>query len=418
METRVARVRRAGAHALSPKVLLPGIFAVCLLVGLLAVSNAGAVLHDAFALQAGALPLYFLLMLAYEAARTVQWLLWLRAIGVRAPLSVRVFAFLAGEGGIFLPAGNYLRNYLLRQAAGTAYGSSAPASAVTLLLENGVALAAAAVFTIPSWAWLRPAALVVLGGLAIIVGLLYLLMRVARLPRWLTSNPRLRWLVEEAGHFREASMLLGHPRLLAIQAGLGALYLAIGGTGLYVILQGLGLHQISLPQALGVYAFSLAVGLLAPLPLDLGVIEVSGVGALVASGVPQSLAVSAMLLQRVLSGGFMLVMGGAVVATFKHARRAALTGTPVAEAPAASHTVVPASPQCRAPGLASQFPPARGSGVVPAVAGAGRELRNSSRPLGTPTTPLRPSGRISGAGKSAAASPRRQPDSKRRPPQG
>ena len=244
-----------------------------------------------------------------------------------------------------------------------------------------------------------PAALVVLGGLAIIVGLLYLLMRVARLPRWLTSNPRLRWLVEEAGRFREASMLLGHPRLLAIQAGLGALYLAVGGTGLYVILQGLGLHQISLPQALGVYAFSLAVGLLAPLPLDLGVIEVSGVGALVASGVPQSLAVSAMLLQRVLSGGFMLVMGGAVVATFKHARRAALTGVPVGEAPAASRAVAQAPSQCRAPGLASQFPPARGSGVAAAVAGAGRQVGKSSRPLGTPTTPLRPTGRISGAGK-------------------
>ena len=126
METRVARVRRVGAHALSPKVLLPGIFAVCLLVGLLAVSNAGAVLHDAFALQAGALPP--VLPVDARVRGSAHGAVALVAARDRraAPLSVRVFAFLAGEGGIFLPAGNYLRNYLLRQAAGTAYGSSAP----------------------------------------------------------------------------------------------------------------------------------------------------------------------------------------------------------------------------------------------------------------------------------------------------
>ncbi|HEX6817895.1 MAG TPA: lysylphosphatidylglycerol synthase transmembrane domain-containing protein [Ktedonobacterales bacterium] len=330
MGTQLASVQRLGTRALHPRVLLPGIFAACLLVGLLVVSNAGAVLHDTLTVQPGTLVFYLFVMLAYEAVRTLQWLLWLRAIGVRAPLGVRVFAFLAGEGGIFLPAGNYLRNYLLRQAAGTAYGSSAPASAASLLLENGVALAAAGILGIPGWGWLRPTAFAVLAGLATTVTLLYLLMRVAHLPQWITSRMRLRWLVEEAGRFREASLLLGHPRLVAIQAGLGALYLACGGTGLYVILQGLGLHQMTFPQALGVYAFSLAVGLLAPLPLDLGVIEVSGVGALVACGVPQSVAVSAMLLQRVLSGGYALLMAGAVVTTFKRARRAALAGTPVA----------------------------------------------------------------------------------------
>jgi uncharacterized membrane protein YbhN (UPF0104 family) len=314
-----------------PRLVLPLIGSAALLAGLLAITGAGAVLRDLLDFSPTSLALYLLLMLIYEGVRTLQWLLWLRALGVsaRTPLGVRIFAFLAGEGGQLLPAGNYLRAYLLRQAGGTAYSSSMPATTATMWIEDAVALAAAAVFGVPGWGWLRPAALLTLLGLAATAALVYALLRSARRPAWVDRYPRLRPLLEEGSRFRQAALLLAHPRLLAAQTALGALYLAIAALGFYVIVEGLGLRQVTLAEALGVYAFSLAIGLLTPLPLDLGLIEVSGVGALVACGVPASGAVSAMLLQRLLSGGLALLLAGGTALVFARERHAALRGAPL-----------------------------------------------------------------------------------------
>jgi uncharacterized membrane protein YbhN (UPF0104 family) len=66
-------------------------------------------------------------------------------------------------------------------------------------------------------------------------------------------------------------------------------------------------------QSLGIYAFTMTVGLLMPLPVDFGVIEISGVGALLASGVTQEVAVAIMLINRLLNLGSALAI--AVVGT-------------------------------------------------------------------------------------------------------
>jgi uncharacterized membrane protein YbhN (UPF0104 family) len=135
--------------------------------------------------------------------------------------------------------------------------------------------------------------------------------------------------VEEGGQLREAAGLLARPRVLLAQAAFGAAYLALGAGAFCVILQGLGLNQLTLAERLGVYAFSLAVGLFAPLPLDLGVIEASGVGALVACGVDPGVAVAAMLLQRALSSGVAMLVAGAAALVCGGERRAALAGSSI-----------------------------------------------------------------------------------------
>jgi uncharacterized membrane protein YbhN (UPF0104 family) len=66
---------------------------------------------------------------------------------------------------------------------------------------------------------------------------------------------------------------------------------------------GLNVDQFSFWQMLGVYAFSLTAGLILPLPVDLGVVELSGASALAASGVSKEVAVSIMLLNRLLNVG-------------------------------------------------------------------------------------------------------------------
>jgi uncharacterized membrane protein YbhN (UPF0104 family) len=93
------------------------------------------------------------------------------------------------------------------------------------------------------------------------------------------------------------------PRILAIQGLFAALYLLIGGTVLYLAVRGLGIGHVSFWQALAVYFFSLAFALITPIPLDIGLLEVSGVGAMVALGVDETAAVGVMLINRVLSIG-------------------------------------------------------------------------------------------------------------------
>jgi len=321
-----AAIGETARAALRPRIILPFVLGVGVLIALVALSNAQAVLAHILTIRPLSLLWFFLLMAAYEAVRCLQWVIWLRALDVPASPRMAVFSFLAGEAATFLPIGNYLRNYLLRQAAGTNYGRSVPATAVSMLIEDAVALAAVALLGIPAWAWLRPTALVVLLGLALAVGLVLAVLRGARRPRWLPRYPRLAALAEEAGLFRAGALLLARPRLLALQALLGAAYLTLGGVAFSVVLRGLGITSVPFAGALAVYFFSLGVGLLAPLPLDLGVIEVSGVSALLAFNVHQDAAVGALLLLRVLSGGSALLIAGSAMLVFRRELRAALRG--------------------------------------------------------------------------------------------
>ena len=74
----------------------------------------------------------------------------------------------------------------------------------------------------------------------------------------------------------------------------------------------LGVGLIAALLALGdihaVYFFSLAVGPLFPVPVDFGVMEASGTGSFLAYGAQEFAAVSAMLLNRVLSLASSLVI--------------------------------------------------------------------------------------------------------------
>ena len=90
-------------------------------------------------------------------------------------------------------------------------------------------------------------------------------------------------------------------RALGPAAVLSAAYIAVAALELWAIAAALGLHGIGFTQALVVYAFALGAGLVIPVPIDLGLTELSGLAALMALGAPQADALTVMLLQRVLS---------------------------------------------------------------------------------------------------------------------
>jgi hypothetical protein len=86
----------------------------------------------------------------------------------------------------------------------------------------------------------------------------------------------------------------------------------------------LGVDSVSWWQVLTVYLFSLAFALIFPLPVDVGVSELGGVGAFLAIGVPRSAAVSAVLLARVLSLGAAIVIALVTMAVMRDEVRALL----------------------------------------------------------------------------------------------
>ena len=106
-------------------------------------------------------------------------------------------------------------------------------------------------------------------------------------------------------------LALLRPPVLLPATGLCGGYLLCGAVGLWAIAGALGVRGIGLPQALVSYLFALGMGLVIPIPIDLGLTEVGGVADLMAVRMNEADAVAMMLTQRVLG----TVLTGAIAVT-------------------------------------------------------------------------------------------------------
>jgi len=313
---------------LRPKVLLPVVLLAVLLALLPLFGDVRQIAALIVSFHPVDLALFLGLMIVYEAVRGVQWHVMLRALGVKAPLRTQVFSFLGGEVTKSLPVGNYFQNYLLKQSQGTDFGLSSAATTLVIWVEVVVALVGVAILGIDGWDWLRP---LIVGGVVafvLVAWTLYAYLSSARAPRWMVESKNMRAVLEGLAHFRTGAAALLRPRILASVFALGALYLVVAGVGLYVIEQGLGIGGMTIGEALAVYFFSLATGLIIPIPVDLGLTEVSGIGALLALLVSRNDAVSVMLLNRVLSTLAALVIALVAALFMREEFRAVLRDRP------------------------------------------------------------------------------------------
>ncbi|HEX6122818.1 MAG TPA: lysylphosphatidylglycerol synthase transmembrane domain-containing protein [Ktedonobacterales bacterium] len=327
---------------LRPRVLLPTLLSISLLAALFTFADIRSVGSAVMRFRPAYLLLFLALMVVYEAVRCVQWRQLLRASGIETTARTSAFTFLVGEMAKTLPMGQYLRNYLLRQTGGANIGQSVPATLITLLIEDAVALVGVLLLGIDGWGWLRPLIVVSALVFAVVIFVLYRLIVTARIPRRITTAPRFRALLAELKLFKASTAMLANPRLLVTQFLLGAVYLVLGAAALYSLLLGLGVTSVSFGQVVAISLFSLACGLLIPIPIDIGLIELSGTTALIAVGVSHSAAVSAMLLNRVLGGAAAVLIALVTMAVLHQELRAALRGRPAGPAPAqADPTAVP-----------------------------------------------------------------------------
>jgi len=290
---------------LQPKVIIPLILSLALLGALLAVADLKKVVGLMSNFRHLYLAFFLLLIGAYEVVRGFQWHVLLRALNLKVPLVGQIFAFALGEITKSLPIGNYFQNYVLQQAEGSDFGRSASASTMIVLIEVAVSLLGLIVLGLGSWTgWLRPVIIVGVLVFGVVITVVYRLYHgAAGPPRWMTKNKHLRGVLDALRTFREGTRDLLHPRVLTIPVLLGTLYLIVAGSGLFVVARGLEVSSLTFTQALAVYFFSLAFSLIFPLPIDIGVAEVSGVGALAALGIDRNVAISIMLVNRVLTLG-------------------------------------------------------------------------------------------------------------------
>ncbi len=313
---------------LRPKVVLP-IVLLAVLLGLLPIfGDVRKIAGRVVAFRPVDLLLFLLLMVVYEAVRGVQWHVMLRALGVNVPLRTQIFSFLGGEVTKSLPIGNYFQNYLLQQSKGTDFGLSSAATTLVIWTEVLVSLVGLVVLGVPGWDWLRP---LIIGGsllFVLLVWLLYELLSSTRAPRWMREYKTTVALLEGLTHFREGAVALLRLRVLASVIALSAIYLVVAGVGLYVIARGLSITGLPLGEALAVYFFSLGIGLIIPIPIDLGLTEISGIGVLLVLGVGRDDAVAIVLLNRILSALAALLIAFVGALFMRGELRAVLRGRP------------------------------------------------------------------------------------------
>ena len=314
---------------LQPKVLIPLILSVALIVALLAFADVKKVIALIEGFQKIYLLWFLLLMVGYEVVRGAQWYFLLRALDIHAPLRTQIFAFAGGEVTKSMPIGNYFQNYLLQQSKGSDFGRTSAATTVIIILEVVVSLTGVVILGLGRWTpWLRP--VIILGTAAFLLAAwaYHRFHQHARTPRWIREHKAMRKAIDEFKELRTGAADLFHPRVLLIAVVLSAVYLLIAATGLYMVVRGLGIGGASLTETLAVYFFSLAFSLIFPIPVDIGVLEVSGVGAFLAIGIQggKSAAVGAVLINRVLSIIASLAIAALVMLIFHGEFRAVLRG--------------------------------------------------------------------------------------------
>src|SRR5256714_15428706 len=294
-------VRLSMQRAFSPRLVVPLVFGVGLIILLLGYADVVHVLRVAGTFNPAYLLLILIFTAGYEALRAVQWFLLLRVVNPRAPWQTALMSYMGGEVTKAMPGGQYFQSYLLRQARGVPIACSTAATTIILRLEVAVSAAIVLLLGVGPWTWVRPAALALLGASAVLVLLVKwrpgrvqvraIMRSYTRLrPAWLWWTDFVRW----------ADVLL-RPRAIGIAAALCAGYIACAALGLWAIVAALSIPGIGLREALSVYAFALGLELTIPIPTDLGLMEVSGLAVLMAYGMPRADALTVMLIQRILS---------------------------------------------------------------------------------------------------------------------
>ncbi|MGI5861147.1 MAG: lysylphosphatidylglycerol synthase domain-containing protein [Myxococcales bacterium] len=312
-------IRALGA----PKLFIPTILSLALLAFVLSLANLDMVAAGLKALSVGDVFVVFALAVGYLLLKGVQIYLLLCALGIDTRPGQLVSVYAIGEMANSLPIGEFSQNWLLQKLQGTRFATSAAATTASLMLEGAVTLTTLLVLGIPGWPWLRPAI-----GAFFAVSFVWtsalLCSRRARQQgeRLVTRGVRFRKLGEGLVALLKGIRMLIAPVPLLAGALLSVSYLLLIALVYFVVARAVGIADFTFEAAVTVYFFGLAVTLLlGPISTQLGVIEATSLGAMLACGFPRDQALVLLLVVRVLwMGSTWLACGGAALAVRREYR--------------------------------------------------------------------------------------------------
>jgi uncharacterized membrane protein YbhN (UPF0104 family) len=249
--------------------------------------------------------LALLLAIPYFGLRALTWGLLLAQVGVRASPREIVAAFCAGELTKSLPLGVYLETYVLARLRSLSEPQVVGAAVATTGLDmmiGAVVFVSGMAIGLPGAPWFRG----LLVGLAvawlIVYGAVWAAGRRLRPSHWVLRSRLGRALVRI---IREAASGIGRllrPGLLRPLATTSG-YLLILVAVLWLALDALGFGWLGIGAAVSVVVITNLVNVMLPIPVELGITEITGVGILAAWGVDPRDAAIAMLGYRVLTTG-------------------------------------------------------------------------------------------------------------------
>lgn len=264
------------------------------------------------------------LAIPYFALRALTWRLLLDQVGVHAPEREQLAAFSSGELTKSLPGGIYLQAYVLARLENFTERQVVGAAVATTGMDvmiGTVSFLTAFAIGLPRNPWFRVLLAAVAGAWVLLyfgawlIGSWWHPQRREHAPRWA------RWVGRIIVEVFESATRLVRPetwRPLATTTVYLLSYVVI----LYLVLQALEIHQVTFLGAIGVLAITNMANMLLPIPFELGLTEVTGVGVLMAYGVDAPTAAVAMLAYRVVTTGALTVLVGGILIALRDELRA------------------------------------------------------------------------------------------------
>jgi uncharacterized membrane protein YbhN (UPF0104 family) len=245
--------------------------------------------------------LMVLLAIPFFVLRLLTWRLLLAQVGIVAPLRPTLAAFCAGELSKSLPFGVYLESYAIARLAGLGERGLVAAAVATTGLDvsvGAVTFAAGMLIGLPGVDWFRPLVIGITAAWIVVYLGLWL---------WVQSGRASGAIGRVIGEAAAAARSLLRPALLRAVATTSA-YLAISVIVLWMILEALGLGSFGIGAAVTVVVITALVNVILPIPIELGITEISGVGVLSSLGVEPHQAAVVMLGYRLATSGALTIV--------------------------------------------------------------------------------------------------------------
>ena len=273
---------------LNPKVLIPVLLTSALVAFLLSVADLPKVFGRISSIPLIDLAAVFGLALAYLALKGFELNMLLSQLDLDVGWRKLLLAYAIGEMTLTIPVGVYAQNYVLERLGSAGFARSSAATTAMLVFEGPVVLVATFVIGVPGWWWLRPTILGLLCFWALLAIIIFFARRSERLREGVSrlfDRKYLRRVGRGLQDLWQGLRALAYPPVLASAIGITVVYLALLSLGFLVVSHGVGLTHTTYEEAVGIYAFSLAVMLIfGGILSQLGVIEAAGVTAAQAWG--------------------------------------------------------------------------------------------------------------------------------------